>query len=385
MASFLDFLIGNREKSGKFTEKLNQLKVSEGSKEEQQTKDVQERSSSLNQTRQNRTSDQTQRQNSRTTGSQSTQQQSNTDQRSNVNTSGTSSTTGITNTSTTGVSSTQSAQTISNLDEATTAALQSIMGQLTEKTGVLDQNSLNAILGNTPVLEALQMRGAEGFTDVDQIAEDARAAAILAFSENEAPILQQKANATGSEDNTLVAMLRNKAAGDLGAKVAAVEGNIRLAAADKDLAAMTAAISAGVTQGAAAGDVGGVGTIAQILKGAQTTATGSQSTQQSQQTSQQTSQQQQTQQQQVGTSSQSTSAVSNTQSAQESQQELTARISEAMEAIQEQQTMTQQLTQFLSSIFSTNVDATEATREGTSTEEQSGTLWDWLNSLRPRS
>lgn len=345
MAGFLDWLLGNRNSSSTTNENLQQTQIQEGTQEQQQTTNRQESQTQNTTQNTNRNTQQSQTQNTSQTGNQQQQQTGRTQ--------GTQGTTG---------SQTQQQQ-VTNLDSATQSALQEIVSTLSSKSGVLSDESLSAILGNSPVIEALQSRATGGNENIESIVKSATDAAKLSYNENEAPQLQRKINATGSEDNSLAILLRNKGASDLATKVGALEGQLRLQADQTDIAAMTAAVNAGVTQGNATG-TNDIATIASVLKGASTTATGSSST------AQQT------------TSDQTTEAQAQTQSAQQSSSDLTSRIDEVSQMVQQQQTMTQQLTQFLSSLFNSQATATDATRTGSSTGEQSGSLIDWVNAIR---
>lgn len=394
MASFFDWLLGNKKTDTKNQTNATQLKNSEASKQEQQSKAVQEKSASTVNQDQTRRTNQTQDQTQKTSGTQNQQQQS--------NTTGTQGSTGTQNTSGTSLTSQEQQQTqqqqqqqqqqsqVSNLDSATQAALQSILGTLSDKSGVLTGESLSAILGNSPVLQSLQQKALGGGEDIDAIVEAAKGAAQLSYEENEAPGIQKKINATGSEDNTLAMLLRNKGATDLATKTANVEGQLRLQGSAQDTATKQAAINAGLASGTTgSAGVGDVSSIAQILKGAQQTASssgtssGTSTGTTSGTTSQQTSQQTQTAQN--ATSSQSTSATSATQSATESATKLQSQIDEALKSITDTKTATEQLTNFLSSIFSSEIDLSQLESNTTGESSTGGSIWDILKALPPRA
>lgn len=354
MASFFDWLIGNKKTDTTSQTEAQKLEAKEATKLEQQSKAVKESSASQVAQNQQKSTTQTQDQTSKTTGTQNQQQKSDTTAQQQTQTASTS----------------QQQSQVTNLDAATQAALQSVLGTLTTDAGVLSGESLNAILGNSPVLQSLQQKALSGGEDIDAIVEAAKKAAELSYSENEAPQIQKKINATGSEDNTLAMILRDKGASDLATKVGNLEGQLRLQGSAQDTATKQAAVNAGIASGTTrTGAVGDISGISNILKGATQTA--------------QTTQQQQTSQN--ATSSQSTASTSATQSATEQATKLQSQIDEALKSITDTKTATEQITNFLSSIFSSEIDLSKIESNTTGSSSTNGTIWDILNALRPRA
>lgn len=120
------------------------------------------------------------------------------------------------------------------------AAKETIYGGETQDLATLSQN-VSQYLADT-----LQNQ-----PDVDTLVTNAKNAAKLDFEENVAPSLTQFAGAVGSEANTSVQMLRNKAGTDLATKLFGLESDIRLRA--QETAASTGSAIGSTIQGALQG------------------------------------------------------------------------------------------------------------------------------------